>query len=122
MANLQLYCPEKCRCCCLKLKRRDRIFTNGYLDLERELHVTYLLKQIRIFKGILKEQMTKAQWQSAIANYSLKSAYDLAVPTSTSAGDKSQSERDTSSFKKKNEMVVRDDTDSERLSAQDMHE
>ena len=48
------------------------MFVRGYRSLEKELHITYLLKQIRVLKGIVREQMTKAQWQRAIVNYSLK--------------------------------------------------
>ena len=73
VSNFQRMCPRKCLCCCLRMNHRDRIFTEGYRSLEKEIHVTYFLKQIRVLKGIIKEQMTRAQWQNAFVKYSLKS-------------------------------------------------
>ena len=73
VSNIQRMCPRKCLCCCLRMKHRDWIFTEGYRSLEKEIHVTYFLKQIRVLKGIIKEQMTRAQWQNAFVKYSLKS-------------------------------------------------
>ena len=58
---------------CLRLKKRDKIFARGYEKLEKEIHVTYLIKQMRVMKGILKESMTKAAWNMACTKYSLKS-------------------------------------------------
>ena len=49
------------------------MFVKGYRSLEKEIHITYVLKQIRVMKGILKEAMTNAEWQNAIIKYSLKS-------------------------------------------------
>ena len=43
--NLQLMCPAKFLCCCLKMKKENsRIFYNGYKELEKEVHINYVLK------------------------------------------------------------------------------
>ena len=41
--------------------------------METEIHITYLLKQIRVLKGIAKEKMTRMQWRKAFVTYSVKS-------------------------------------------------
>ena len=43
------------------------MFVNGFRSLEKEIHISNVLKQIRVMKGILKETMTKAEWQKAQA-------------------------------------------------------
>ena len=55
------------------------MFVKGYRNLEKEIHITYVLKQIRVMKGILKETMTNAEWQNAILKYSLKSVEKAAI-------------------------------------------
>ena len=58
LSNFQLLCPSKLHCCCFRPTKRDRIFMRGYRSLEKETHITYVLKHIRVIKGILKAQMT----------------------------------------------------------------
>ena len=41
--------------------------------LEKEIHITNVLKDIRILKGLLRETTTSAEWQAAIAKYQYKS-------------------------------------------------
>lgn len=41
--------------------------------LEKEIHIVKVLKEIRVLKGLLKEQITKAQWQTGYVKYSIKS-------------------------------------------------
>ena len=49
------------------------MFVSGFKRMEREIHITYLLKQIRVIKGVIKESMTRAMWHRAYVKYSLKS-------------------------------------------------
>jgi len=73
LSNIQLAFPRRFLCCCLSMKPRDRIFVRGFTKLEKEIHVTRILKQIRVLKGIVKQGMHATQWQQAYVKYSLKS-------------------------------------------------
>ena len=42
--------------------------------MEKEFHITHVMKELRVMKGILKETMTKASWREAFNKYSLKDA------------------------------------------------
>lgn len=64
------------------------MFVKGYRSLEKEIHITYVLKQIRVMKGILKEAMTNAEWQNAIIKYGLKS---VEKQTKNASSDKQSS-------------------------------
>ena len=49
------------------------MFTKGFEKLEKEIHVTKIIKQIRVLKGIIKQSMHHTHWQQAYVKYSLKS-------------------------------------------------
>ena len=43
----------------------------NYRNLEKEIHISYILKQLRVVKNIVKEGLTQDQWKRAFAKYSL---------------------------------------------------
>ena len=49
------------------------MFVEGFTRLEKEIHITKLIKQIRVLKGIVKQGMHPTMWQQAYVKYSLKS-------------------------------------------------
>ena len=57
--NLKFWCPtvltSKCICCrCLKMNKRERIIARNYLKLEKEIHISYILKNMRVLKMLVK--------------------------------------------------------------------
>lgn len=40
--------------------------------MRREIHISYLMKHIRVFKALLKQGMSKAQWKTVFAKHSNK--------------------------------------------------
>lgn len=71
--NLRLRCPQFCSkvCCCLRLDKKRRILNKNYRNLEKEIHISYILKQLRVVKNLVKEGLTQDQWKRAFAKYSL---------------------------------------------------
>ena len=59
--NFWRYWPKKCRPC--KTDRKERILLDHYQKVEKEVHVTYILQQLRILKAITKSSITKKEWQ-----------------------------------------------------------
>ena len=45
--------------------------------MEKEFHITHVMKELRVMKGILQESMTTAKWREAFGKYSLKDAESL---------------------------------------------
>ena len=48
---------------------RERILINSYRQTEKEVHVTYVLQQIRIFKALLKKSTSRAVWKDTLAKH-----------------------------------------------------
>lgn len=69
--NIQMIIPDCC-ICCYKAEKRDRIFIKGFQKLQKEIQVVNVLKQLRVLKGIAKENLTQAEWQDVFNKYSLK--------------------------------------------------
>ena len=70
---LRLRCATKSKlCCCLKMRKKDRYLLEAAEEVEKEFHVTHLIKQLRTMEGILREKLTDEEWKEAQAKYSLK--------------------------------------------------
>ena len=101
------------RCCtsrktqkdiCFKKSKRDRIITQSIRHLQDEIQVTYLLKMIRVFKGIFRQQLTPAQWSYAVTKYSLKAQ---AKDRSNTEKEASCSDQSDSFFDSKQEREIK---------------
>ena len=70
---LRLRCAVKSKlCCCLTMRKKDRYILEAAEEVEKEFHVTHLIKQLRTMEGILREKLTDDEWKAAKAKYSLK--------------------------------------------------
>ena len=71
LLNLQMKCTLKCLkvLYCLRPSLRERILINSYRQTEKEVHVTYVLQQIRIFKALLKKSTSRAVWKDTLAKH-----------------------------------------------------
>ena len=71
LLNLQMKCALKCLkvLYCLRPSLRERILINSYRQTEKEVHVTYVLQQIRIFKALLKKSTSRAVWKDTVAKH-----------------------------------------------------
>ena len=54
------------------MRKKDRYILEAAEDVEKEFHVTHLIKQLRTMEGILREKLTDEEWKAARAKYSLK--------------------------------------------------
>ena len=57
--NIKLSCPlfciKKFICCrCIRMNKKERIISHNYLKLEKQLHVTYVLENLRVLKKYVK--------------------------------------------------------------------
>ena len=59
-------------CCCSEKHRRERIFADRFYSLQNEVHVTYILKTLRVLKGLAVESVGKESWRSASDKYARK--------------------------------------------------
>ena len=57
-----------CFCCCKPTRKLQRI-TQGQKLVEDELHITLLLKRLRIVEGAVKESLSKNQWDKKRLDY-----------------------------------------------------
>ena len=53
------------------MDKKKRILAQNYNQLEKEIHVSYILKQLRVVKNVAKETMSPLEWRRAFAKYSL---------------------------------------------------
>ena len=63
--NFKLNCSSKCIkwfCCCPKINKQERILTRDYIQFEKEIHVSYILKNLRILKTIARRSMPYKEW------------------------------------------------------------
>ena len=68
--NLRMRCPNKLKCKCLKMNRMERIQANHYRQLEREVHIGYILSTLRALKMIVREKFTPKEWRRAFNKHS----------------------------------------------------
>lgn len=70
---MRLKCPKFCAkiFCCLRMDKKKRILAQNYNQLEKEIQVSYILKQLRVVKNVAKETMSPSEWRRAFAKYSL---------------------------------------------------
>ena len=68
--NLRMRCPNKCKCRCLKMNKVERIHANHYRQLEREVHIGYILSTLRALKMIVREKFTAKEWRRAFDKHS----------------------------------------------------
>ena len=63
--NLMLTCPTCLikRCKCIRMNREQRIIAQKYLKLEKEIHVSSILKNLRALQNFTKQKFTKDGWQ-----------------------------------------------------------
>ena len=71
--NLQRFCPSKCvKLCCSQTNRRDRMFLQRIKEFRGEIHISHILKTLRVLKGLARYGLTKKEWQDAFTKYSTK--------------------------------------------------
>ena len=45
--------------------------------IEKEMHIAYLLKQIRVIRGYLEDQNPQFEWKSAFKKYSMRPSFRI---------------------------------------------
>ena len=50
---------------CFRESKRDKLINMRFRQFQKELHLTYVLKHIRVFKALFKERMTKEKWKQS---------------------------------------------------------
>ena len=69
--NLMVRCPQKCKKRCIKQNRRDIIQATKFRQLEKELHISYILKYLRVLKMLARENMSTKEWKRKYFKYSI---------------------------------------------------
>ena len=50
---------------CLKMNKKDRmLYKNNLRQLEKEIHVTYIIQTIRSLKAAIRSKFTKEEWST----------------------------------------------------------
>ena len=68
--NLKMRCPNKLKCKCLKMNQLERIQATHYRQLEREIHIGYILSTLRALKMMMREKFSSKEWRKAFAKHS----------------------------------------------------
>ena len=68
--NLKMRCPRKCKCKCLDVTEKQRIQINHYRQLEKEIHIGYLVKTLRALKHMTKQKFSTREWRKVFEKYS----------------------------------------------------
>ena len=99
---MRVRCPPFCSkvCCCLRLDKKRRILNKNYKNLEKEIHISYILKQLRVVKNLAKEALTQDQWRRAFAKYSL-----ISYMTEEDNGHRIMEHRDLKNFAAEPELI-----------------
>lgn len=61
--NFKQLLPKSCRCLCCKESTKDRIFTQGYNKLKKEIEIETMLKTLRVVKAATKRTFTADEWK-----------------------------------------------------------
>ena len=86
--RMPTYYIKKC-CRCLEMRRKDRMIAQRYAQLERELHVVYIVKTLRVIKKLVQGNLTKDQWIKAFKAHSKLDRASSSVKSSSSSSHSS---------------------------------
>jgi len=63
---------SKYSACCLKADRKDRFILDAHKEVRNEhFEISKLFKKLNVMEGVLKQSLTKLEWQEAKLQYSL---------------------------------------------------
>ena len=70
--NFLLHFPLKLCCgpCGYKESEQEKLAKKHYKQLEKEIHISYILKTLRTLKMIVREKFTPQEWRRAFSKYS----------------------------------------------------
>ena len=72
MLNFKLLLPKSLRCLCCKETTKDRIFTQGYGKLKKEIEIQTILKTLRVVKAATKRNFTEVEWKKFKENNNMR--------------------------------------------------
>ena len=62
--NSLQFCPRKIvKSCCAESYRRDRFLLERVEKTREKIHITYILKSIRVLKFLARRNLTKQEWK-----------------------------------------------------------
>ena len=88
--NLKKSLPQACQVGCFRKRDKDYLEIKAYKRLEKEVTITHILKQLRIFKKLTAERLGLESWRRAIERHGIK---DYSLNFSSSEEEKIKQER-----------------------------
>ena len=99
------------------MRDKDHLIIKAYKRVEKEITITHILRQLRVFKKLTSKQLGLETWRHALKNYGIK---DYTMNFSSSEDEKEKNARKTrnqerlSAAMKRSLGLQRDDMDLDR--------
>ena len=61
------------------MNKRERVIANRYQQFEDEIHVAYIVQNLRVIKALIRDSLTKDDWKIAYEKYNLDGTLSVSI-------------------------------------------